>query len=165
MVHVELFAKRQLKKVNPEDRRCKLCVKMLLEKKSEEKVRTREIVQTKIRQREERKSKKTFSNEKILDEVNEEDLNTCVQVLRFIAQDPKNRFVEKRMKALRKALVPIIDYQKKQMYKGMSEDEFEQVKFSKRARRIQHARDVAYVVFEYNSLQLTKKKNHIAYNI
>ena len=135
MVHVDLFAKRQLKKVNPEDRRCKLCVKMLLEKKSEEKVRTREIVLTKKRQREERKSKKTFSNEKILDEVNEEDLNTCVQVLRFIAQDPKNRFVEKRMKALRKALVPIIDYQKKQMYKGMSEDEFEQVKFSKRARR------------------------------
>ena len=125
MVRVELFAKRQLKKVNADERRCMSCVETLLKEKQKEKLRIREASLKKKRQREEKKKKKYFSNEKVVDKVSDEDINTCVQVLRFIAQDPETRWMEKRMKTLRAALMPIIDFQKKRMYSGVSEDEYE----------------------------------------
>ena len=125
MVRVEFFAKRQLKKVNPDERRCMSCVEALLKEKQKEKLRIREASLKKKRQREEKKKKKYFSNKKVVDKVSDEDINTCVQVLRFIAQDPETRWMEKRMKTLRAALMPIIDFQKKRMYSGVSEDEYE----------------------------------------
>jgi len=158
MVCAELFAKRQLKKSNPEERHCKKCVDSIAQEIKEEKKRVRLAYIEKKVKRKEKKQEKFFKEQKVWEEVNEDHINTCVQVLRFIAQDPETRWKTKRMKALRKALIPVSEFHRKGMYQGMSEKEFDRLKMTKRARKIQRARDVAYDQKMINQRMLREKR-------